>query len=180
MPEKPLPYVWETCMTMGDQWSFKPNDKYKSTHKLIHLLVDIVGKGGNFLLNVGPQPDGGLPGEAVQRMKEIGAWMKINGEAIYGSRCIAPYKEGQVVFTQKGGAVYAIYLTNQEGEGLPERVTFTSLKPARKSKIQLLGAKKPLAWASAVDGSTTIEISAALRQSPPCRHVFVFKFFLAQ
>jgi alpha-L-fucosidase len=179
VPEKPLPYVWETCMTMGDQWSFKPHDNYKSTHKLIHLLVDIVGKGGNFLLNVGPQPDGELPAEAVQRMKEIGAWMKINGEAIYGSRCIAPYKEGQVVFTQKGRAVYAIYLTSQEGEGLPERVTFTALKPAPKSKIQLLGAKRPLTWNTAANGSTTIEIPAAIRQSPPCHHAFAFRFTLA-
>jgi alpha-L-fucosidase len=180
VPKKPLPFVWETCMTMGDQWSFKPDDKYKSTHKLIHLLVDVVGKGGNFLLNVGPQPDGELPAEAVQRMKEIGAWMKINGEAIYGSRYLAPYKEGPLVFTRKEGAVYAIYLTNQEGEGLPERVTFTTLKPAPKSKIQLLGARKSLAWATAADGTTTIEIPDAIRQSPPCRHAFVFKFTLAQ
>ena len=106
--------------------------------------------------------------------------MKINGEAIYGSRCIAPYKEGQVVFTQKAGAVYAIYLTNQEGEGLTERVTFKTLKPAPKSKIQLLGARKSLAWATAADGTTTIEIPTAIRQSPPCRHAFVFEFTLAQ
>jgi len=180
VPDKPLPYVWESCMTMGDQWSFKPNDQYKSTHRLIRLLVDIVGKGGNFLLNVGPQPDGELPAAAVQRMKDIGAWMKINGEAIYGSRYIAPYKEGQVVFTQKAGAVYAIYLTNQEGEGLPERVAFTSLKPAPKSKIHLLGVKKPLPWATDAQGVTTIEIPAVIRQSPPCRHAFAFKFTLAQ
>ena len=179
VPDKPLPYVWETCMTMGDQWSFKPNDKYKSTHKLIHLLVDVVGKGGNFLLNVGPQPDGELPVEAVLRMKEIGEWMKINGEAIYGSRCLAPYKEGQVDFTRKAGAVYAIYLTNQEGEGLPERVAFKALKPAPKSKIQLLGAKRPLAWTTDASGATLIQIPAAIRQSPPCRHAFVFKFTLA-
>ena len=49
VPERTLDYPWETCMTMGDQWSFKPNDRYKSTRQLIHLLVDIVAKGGNFL-----------------------------------------------------------------------------------------------------------------------------------
>src|SRR6185369_6959450 len=74
VPDQPPSFVWETCMTMGDQWSFKPEDKYKSTHRLIHLLVDIVGKGGNFLLNVGPQPDGQLPVTALSRLKEIGAW----------------------------------------------------------------------------------------------------------
>ena len=63
-------------------------------------LGDIVGKGGNFLLNVGPQPNGELPAVAVARMREIGAWMEVNGEAIYGTRPVAPYKEGQVVFTR--------------------------------------------------------------------------------
>ena len=61
VPPKALPCVWETCMTMGDQWSYKPNDKYKSSRQLIHLLVDIVAKGGNFLLNIGPDADGRLP-----------------------------------------------------------------------------------------------------------------------
>ena len=142
--------------------------------------MDVVGKGGNFLLNVGPQPNGELPAEAVQRMKEIGAWMRINGEAIYGSRCIAPYKEGQVVFTRKEGAVYAICLTNQKKEDLPERVTFTALKPAPKSKLQLLGVRKPLAWTTAADGTTTIEIPTAIRQAPPCSHAFAFRFTQAQ
>ena len=56
----------------GDQWSYKPDDHYKSPRKLVHLLVDVVAKGGNFLLNVGPQPDGRLPAPALERMKEIG------------------------------------------------------------------------------------------------------------
>jgi alpha-L-fucosidase len=68
VPEKPLPYAWETCMTMGDQWSFEPEENHKSTHRLIHLPVDNVGKGGNFLLNVGPPPDDQLPATAVQRL----------------------------------------------------------------------------------------------------------------
>src|SRR5208283_3794243 len=110
VPDKPLPRAWETCMTMGDSWSFKPNDKYKSTHRLVQLLVEIVAKGGNFLLNVGPQPDGRLPAGALLRMREIGDWMKVNGEAIYATRPIAPYKEGNVSFTRKGGTVYAIYV----------------------------------------------------------------------
>jgi alpha-L-fucosidase len=48
VPEQPLPYVWETCMTLGDQWSYRPHDRYKSTDRLVHLLVDVVAKGGNF------------------------------------------------------------------------------------------------------------------------------------
>ncbi len=176
VPEKPLPYVWETCMTMGDQWSFKPNDNYKSTHKLIHLLVDIVGKGGNFLLNVGPQPDGELPPVAVQRMKEIGAWMKVNGEAIYGTRPIAPYKEGQVVFTRKGKSVYAIYLTPREGDGLPSTVRFKSLRPKAGSTVRMLGVKAPLKWQTNPVGETVIEIPSAIISAPPSQHAFAIRF----
>jgi alpha-L-fucosidase len=175
VPEKPLPYVWETCMTMGDQWSFKPGDRYKSTHRLIHLLVDIVGKGGNFLLNVGPQPDGELPAAAVQRMKEMGAWLKVNGEAIYGTRPIAPYKEGQVVFTSKGPTVYAIYLTKQDGEGLPEKISFSSRKVSPGSKVTLLGARRALQCSTDGQGQTSIVVPAVLRQSPPCEHAFALK-----
>ena len=139
MPDKPLPYVWESCLTMGDQWSYKPGDRYKSTHQLIQLLVDIVGKGGNLLLNVGPQPDGELPPEAVRRLEEIGAWMKVNGEAIHGTRPIAPYKEGQTVFTRKGRSVYAIVLLKEEGDSVPATVVLRAIRPAPGSQVQMLG-----------------------------------------
>jgi alpha-L-fucosidase len=179
VPPEPPPYVWETCMTMGDQWSFKPGDRYKSVHSLVHLLVDIVGKGGNFLLNVGPQPDGGLPAEAVSRMREIGAWMAVNGEAIHGTRAVAPYKDGRVVFTRKGTTVNAILLASAEGEGLPERVEFGGVRPAPGSKVRLLGAAALGAWTTDAAGRTVIEIPAAVRASPPCAHAWVFSFEVA-
>ena len=179
VPDKPLPYVWETCMTMGDQWSYKPNDNYKSTHKLIQLLVDIAAKGGNFLLNIGPQPDGEMPPAALSRLGEIGDWMKINSEAIHGSRPIFPYKEGQVAFTHRGETVYATYLTKQEHDSIPERISFSGLKPVRDSKIHLLGVESPLLWRFDDTGKTIIELPASVRQSPPCRHAFVFKFKFA-
>ena len=70
VPDTPLPYPWETCMTLGDSWSYVHNDNYKSAKTLIHMLCDIVAKGGNLLLNVGPDADGNLPAEALQRMEE--------------------------------------------------------------------------------------------------------------
>ncbi len=176
VPDKPLPYVWESCLTMGTSWSFKPNDNYKSTRQLIGLLVDIVSKGGNLLLNVGPQPDGRLPEQAVVRMNEIGAWLKVNGEAVYGTRPIAPYKDGNVAFTRKGKTVYAIYLTRNGEEQLPEQLKLGVLKPAPGSKLHLLGASESLNWQLDSNSSTVVEIPASVRASPPCQHAFVLKF----
>jgi alpha-L-fucosidase len=76
--------------------------------------VDIVAKGGNFLLNVGPDPTGKLPQEALLRMKDIGNWMKVNGDVIYKTRPVAPYKEGKICYTRSAnGAVNAIYLADE-------------------------------------------------------------------
>lgn len=117
IPEKPLlDYPWETCMTMGNSWSYVEDDQYKSTRELIHLLVDIVAKGGNFLLNVGPDADGKIPEEALQRMKEIGQWLRQNGEAIYGTRPLYPYIDGNKRYTQSKDGKHCYEITlNEEG-----------------------------------------------------------------
>jgi alpha-L-fucosidase len=138
-----------------------------------------VGKGGNFLLNVGPQPDGQLPDAAVQRMNEMGDWMRVNGEAIYGTRPIAPYKEGNVVFTRKGRNAYAIYLTAKEGEGMPANIVFSGLRPVPGSKVKLLGVKKTLSWQTDAAGLTTVAVPASIVKSPPCQHAFVLRFELS-
>jgi len=69
IPQKPLPYPWETCMTMGNSWSYVPNDQYKPTNTIIHNLIDIVAKGGNYLLNIGPGPDGEWHDAAYVRLE---------------------------------------------------------------------------------------------------------------
>jgi len=77
---------WETCMTMNGTWGFRTNDdKWKSPETLIRNLCDIDSKGGNYLLNVGPDPLGQIPQPSIERLKAVGAWMKVNGEAIYAS-----------------------------------------------------------------------------------------------
>jgi len=77
---------WETCMTINDTWGFKSYDhNFKSTETLLRNLVDIVSKGGNYLLNVGPTAEGLIPQPEVDRLKEIGAWLDVNGAAIYGA-----------------------------------------------------------------------------------------------
>ncbi|HUX59334.1 MAG TPA: alpha-L-fucosidase [Bacteroidales bacterium] len=78
---------WETCMTMNDTWGFRYSDNnWKSAETLIRNLIDITSKGGNYLLNIGPKPDGTFPEESIQRLSEIGDWIKVNGEAIYGTK----------------------------------------------------------------------------------------------
>ena len=142
----------------------------------MQLLVDIVVKGGNLLLNIGPAPDGTWPEGAYSLLEDMGRWMKVNSEAIYGTRPVVPYKEGQVAFTQKDNTVYVIYLTNIEGEGLPEKVSFSKLKPEQGSKVYLLGYKQALNWATTENGVTTVMVPAKAVKMPPCKHAYVFKF----
>jgi alpha-L-fucosidase len=80
-------------MTMATSWSYVPNDVYKSSDELITNLVDVVSKGGNFLLNVGPAPDGSLDSAAYNRLEDIGNWMDVNQEAIYGTRMFNVFGE---------------------------------------------------------------------------------------
>jgi len=78
---------WETCMTMNGTWGYRKSDNNcKSTETLIRNLIDITSKGGNYLLNVGPKPDGTFPEASIERLKEIGRWMDVNSEAIYGTQ----------------------------------------------------------------------------------------------
>lgn len=87
VPAQGIPGVdWESCITTNDHWGYNRADKnYKSTAQIIRLLCDVVSKGGNLLLNVGPMANGEFPPEQVQRLREVGAWMKVNGESIYGT-----------------------------------------------------------------------------------------------
>ena len=147
IPNKPLPYPWETCMTMAGSWSYVPNDTYKSTNTIIHNLVDIVSKGGNYLLNIGPGPDGEWHDAAYVRLKEIGEWMKVNGEAIYNTRTIAPYKENNICFTQSkdGKTIYLHYLL-KENENPPTEISFKGPGVNSKATFFLQGTDKKLKW----------------------------------
>jgi alpha-L-fucosidase len=84
---------WETCMTICEQWAWKPSDKPKSLNECLRALVNVVGGDGNLLLNVGPMPDGRIEPRQVQRLREIGHWLAKYGESIYGTRG-GPFERG--------------------------------------------------------------------------------------
>ena len=87
IPDHPVDMDWETPATINDTWGYKYYDhNWKSTQELIHKLVDIVSKGGNYLLNVGPTAEGIIPQPSVERLLAMGDWLKVNGDAVYGTR----------------------------------------------------------------------------------------------
>ncbi|MBS0431156.1 MAG: alpha-L-fucosidase [Proteobacteria bacterium] len=164
VPDKPLPYPWETCMTMGDSWSYKPDDNYKSARELVHLLVDVVARGGNLLLGVGPDGNGELPPTALQRMREIGEWMRVNGSAIHGARAIAPYAQGRLRFTRnRDGSVNAIHLADAGEPEPPAIVALQTLLPAEGAQVRWAGGGEPLAWHTR-DGQAVVALPESLRR----------------
>lgn len=170
IPAEGLPYPWETCMTMGNSWSYVPGDNYKPAKEIIEKLVDIVSKGGNYLLNIGPGPDGELDPIAYQRLQEIGEWIKINGEAIYGTRMFTDYGEGENIhFTQsKDKKTRYIFLSS-----FPQSPLLITLLPfENKTKVHLLGTQKQLKWQKTPAG---VKIYIPSEMEKHGKHVWVLK-----
>jgi alpha-L-fucosidase len=166
---------WESCMTMNNSWGFKAADEeWKSAETLIHNLVDIAAKGGNYLLNVGPTAQGLIPGPSVERLAEMGEWMEVNGEAIYGSRLWDHYEDGDAVrYTYTGeDFVYAVSL------GWPGReFSLHHLRPQAGSEIFLLGYAEPLVWSFDAQEGLTITIPDALQEESarPSKYAYAFR-----
>lgn len=155
-PEQKIPTIaeldgkdWETCMTMNGSWGYKSWDNnWKSTETLIHNLVDIASKGGNYLLNIGPKADGSLPQESIDRLRQIGAWMSKNQEAIYATKAspLAPLSWGRVT-RKEDGKNTILYITvfdwpkdgKLEIPGLKNKVRSASLLGDRKLKTRSTG-----------------------------------------
>lgn len=139
VPPEGLPGVdWESCITMNDTWGFKKNDNnWKSSAHLIRMLSDIASKGGNLLLNVGPTADALIPAPSVERLADMGRWMKVNGESIYGTTASRIGKPAWGRSTTKGNRIY-LHVFDWPSDG----VLRVEALPGTPRKASLLAAKR--------------------------------------
>lgn len=147
LPKEPLPGPWESCFTLGTQWQYKPtNEDYKSGSRLINMLIETRAKGGNLLLNVGPEPSGKIPFEQERAFRELALWMFINDEAIHGIRPCPVTGENGVWYTQSkdGGTVYAFIsrfsgLEKRWKHGERKEILLTELRATERTRVSVLG-----------------------------------------
>lgn len=172
VPDKPLSIPWESCITLGTSFSFRYEDNYKSPREVICLLIDIVVKGGNLAINVGPQPDGRLPEGAIRTLKGMGEWLSRYGEAIYGTRVCAPYKKDGIGFTRKDGTVYAIQSFEREDMAVEDRVWIPYTGQFRE--VAAMGDEKVISVERQADGCY-VTLEHRERGNAPLARVFCLR-----
>ena len=169
------PIFWQTDTSIGEKsWGYIEGEKFRTAGSLVHELVDIVSKNGALLLNIGPRPDGTIPEEAEKILLDVGQWLSVNAEAIYGTRPWKVFGEGptkvvggsfkdtaghpftaqDIRFTTRGDALYAIVLAwPQEGKLMVKSLGSgaTSMKSDIKS-VELVGSTAQLKWQRGKDG----------------------------
>ena len=179
IPNKPLDYPWESCITMGNSWSYVPNDEYKSANTIVHLLLRIVSRGGNLLLNIGPSPLGDFSDTAYDRLRDIGSWMKMHGEAVYNTKPLAPYEDGNVLYLQSKDSktvfVYVLSAEKNDDVVLPESINLKSISLNKKSKIVCLDTPKEKIKFTSTGDASVINVSAALQNKVAGKYAVAFK-----
>jgi alpha-L-fucosidase len=191
------PMHWQTDTSISNvSWGYVEGDTFKSPEFIVHLLADVVSKNGNLLLNIGPRPDGTIPEPAQQVLRDVGAWLAVNGEAIYGTRPWTRYGEGPTVveggafhekdakpytaedfrFTTKGDSLYAIELGwPQDGKVTIRSLGSDALQGQTIQSIVLLGsdAKTKIEWRQNGDG-----LRVQLPTQPLGKYAYVLRLAL--
>jgi alpha-L-fucosidase len=191
------PLYWQTDTSISNKsWGYIEHDSFKSGQTIVQQLVDIVSKNGNLLVNIGPRSDGTIPDEVQSVLREVGSWLKINGEGIYGTRAWKIYGEGptKIVegafhdtdaqpftdhdfrFTTKDGILYAFELAwPTGGEVVIHSLTPTQLNEQKISSVSLLGLSSPVTFESRPDG-LHLHVPTAL----PGKYAYCFKIAFQQ
>ncbi len=162
IPENKLDAPWEACLPLGNAWGFVPGDEYKSSAEVIHMLVEVVAKGGNLLLGVGPNAEGVFPEEVIDRLENVGNWLDVNGEAIYNTRTAKEYKEGQLYFTQNEEKTYAIMLIGENN--IPFEISWESNMPKKALDLKVLGFEGDINY-EVKNNKIKVEIPREIRES---------------
>lgn len=166
-------HQWEECRGMGASFGYNRNEDvrdYKPIEELVHVLIETVCKGGNLLLDIGPTADGRIPVIMQQRLLSLGDWLRVNGEAIYGTRPWRVHKDGDSVrYTAKNGAVYAICL-----KWPGPLLVLDAPKATAQTTASLLGREGTFPC-RAVDGKLHVDVPALSIDEVPCHHAYVIK-----
>ena len=186
------PLYWQTDTSISNKsWGYIENDTFKSPEFVIHQLIDIVSKNGNLLLNIGPRSDGTIPDEVQQVLREVGGWLRVNGEAIYGTRSWKVYGEGptQVAagsfhdtdtqpytaedfrFTKKGNVLYAIELgLPASGEAVIHSLGTSAPDSVKILSVWLLGSDSKVTFEQREDG-----LHVHLPEKPAGKYAYSFR-----
>ena len=165
---------WEENRGMGTSYGYnrmETIDHYKSGAQLVHFLIEMVSKGGNLLLDVGPTADGRIPVIMQKRLVQIGDWLKVNGEAVYAARRWNWdfYKQGIVHYTAKGDDLYAICI-----EWPGKELVLEGPEPSAGANVSILGGPDNIPWRMK-DGKLLIHVPQLTIDKLPCRHAWTFK-----
>jgi len=169
-------HPWEECQGIGRSFAYDYEDNDESLGppaRLIHRLIDVVSHNGNMAIIGGPRASGVYPDNILQRLRALGAWLKVNGEAIYATRVLPPYQEGNVSYTRSKDAKFAYAICKQwPGTSL----TLRGVRAEDDAKIVMLGVGEPLIWKQDGHG-LTIRLPEALQdeKARPCQHAWVLK-----
>ena len=164
IPETQLNYPWESCIPLSDDWGWVPRPRWKTPEKVINTLIEIVAKGGNLVLGVGPTPEGLIQPEATERLKKIGQWLNENGKAIYNTVPTEQYQDGNVWFTKSkdNSKTYVIYMLD-ENTKMPAEISWSGHQPKQGTKATLLGNGKKLSTRQK-SNKTVVKLPKRLKQ----------------